>query len=364
MMKKLWDRFWQLDEEKSIWIEESDLGYEVPIQHKSRRYYIKMPRINENKFTLRLAKLGKQRGKDHGNLYLHVWLNKGAEARQHLWISDREAQDGAEKKLALSHRKITMLIPPKSHQGLTFRLRGLGAETQVEKDAPPLLDKKRGDLLVELRVYPEHITPQYGSFNNLSTEDMHLEGWAYKTIDEILRNIGKHTFPTHPLTACVVADTFNEQGWQGIFHTLVEHLQLSRLDIRLNPSHEIPNPGSCEKKTIRLENGSTQTYYQITIQDIYIDRPFFVAAILAHELCHVVYFEYVHDRIDPYGLPQKQQAEMVTEMEHTVDLLVFMYKLGEFQLRIDRESGLKFGYFHQELFERFQTIVEKKLKPA
>jgi hypothetical protein len=49
------------------------------------------------------------------------------------------------------------------------------------------------------------------------------------------------------------------------------------------------------------------------------------------------------------------------EEEHTVDLLVFMFKIGEFQLRVARDKRLTFGYFNQEVFERMQVIVSKKL---
>ena len=45
----------------------------------------------------------------------------------------------------------------------------------------------------------------------------------------------------------------------------------------------------------------------------------------------------------------------------TVDLLVFMYKIGEFQLRVARDQRLTLGYFNQEMFERTQVIVSRKL---
>jgi hypothetical protein len=41
--------------------------------------------------------------------------------------------------------------------------------------------------------------------------------------------------------------------------------------------------------------------------------------------------------------------------------LVFMFKIGEFQLRVAREKHLTLGYFNQEIFERIQVIASKKL---
>jgi hypothetical protein len=48
------------------------------------------------------------------------------------------------------------------------------------------------------------------------------------------------------------------------------------------------------------------------------------------------------------------------EMERTVDLLVFLYQLGEFQLRVARNRKLTLGYFNQELFERMYVIASRK----
>jgi hypothetical protein len=44
-----------------------------------------------------------------------------------------------------------------------------------------------------------------------------------------------------------------------------------------------------------------------------------------------------------------------------VDLLVFMFKIGEFQLRVARDQRLTIGYFNQSLFDRMQVIVSRKL---
>jgi hypothetical protein len=49
------------------------------------------------------------------------------------------------------------------------------------------------------------------------------------------------------------------------------------------------------------------------------------------------------------------------EAERTVDLLVFIYKVGEFQLRVARDKRLTLGYFDQDIFERMQVIVSRKL---
>ncbi len=91
------------------------------------------------------------------------------------------------------------------------------------------------------------------------------------------------------------------------------------------------------------------------------DHPFFIAAILAHELCHVVYVERIDEAPKSAGnLFRSEKATL--ETERTVDLLVFMFRLGEFQLRVARDKRLTLGYFDQEVFERMQVIVSKKLR--
>jgi hypothetical protein len=84
------------------------------------------------------------------------------------------------------------------------------------------------------------------------------------------------------------------------------------------------------------------------------------AATIAHELCHVIFFEKLG--LYPGTVDYtKDEKKATLEMEHTVDLLVFMHKIGEFQLRVARDNRVTIGYFHQELFERMQVIVSRKL---
>ncbi len=359
-MKKLWDRLLELDEEKSIWVEERDLGNEIFIVHKGSRYLVKIPKTINKKITLRLTGLGKKWGNKKGDLFLHLWLNKGTDVRKAIWISEITVRNGAELNLSLDDKKITMVIPPKSYPGLTLRLRGLGKETIIDERAPALRHKKCGDLLVKLFVYPEKITPVYGSFDMLSTEDMVLEGWVYRTIDKITQEIGESAFLVNPIPASKVAEIYNERGWIGIFSALVDHLKLGRLDIKLYGSTTISSPGRCEKFT--GQNNSTYLKdYTITINTTFLDNPFSVAAIMAHELCHVVCFEKIAPWRNIAGVMPALNEQETLEMERTVDLLVFMFKIGEFQLRAARDKRFSFGYFHQELFERMQTIVARKL---
>lgn len=359
-MSKFWDRIFGLNDELSISVEEEELGQERLINHREKRYWVKIPQNINRKITLRLRGLGKTRFRETGDLLLHVWLNKGDDVRKSLWLSETSARNGVEKKLFTGKKTIKMVIPQGSYHGLTIRLRGLGEWPRFGRPAPAVDRVKRGSLLVKLIVYPDSITPKYGSFAALSTEHMALEGWVYRKFDEVIRKLGKSSLPVNPIQASAIADLFNEEGWTSIFDALVDHLRLPRPRIALRKSPFVSTPGNCERTPIAENNEVVGHSYRITINQQFLDNPFSIAAILAHELCHVVYSERIDDALKSVGyVIQSEKATL--EEERMVDLLVFMFKMGEFQLRIARDKRLTLGYFNQEIFERMQVIVSRKL---
>jgi hypothetical protein len=360
-MKRFWDRIFSLDYETSFWVEEEDLGKEKVIVffHNQRPFVTKIPQDIKGETTLYLKGRGKTFGNKTGDLILHIWLNRGEDDRKSLWLSESSAKQGTEKKLFTGEKVITIVIPPRSYDGLTIRLKSYGREQAANRRAPTLKKKRRGNLYVKLCVFPDRVPPNYGSFDTLSTENMVLEGWVYRRFDEIVDKIGRSFFNAKLIQAELVADLFNESGWRGIFHALVQHLNLDSLDIRVMPSATIPNPGNCQKTANVKDNRFLGYYYKIMINEEFLDNPFSIAAILAHELCHVVYAE----RIDPTSMAGNvlKTDKGKLDDERSVDLLVFMFKIGEFQLRVARDEQLTFGYFNQEIFERIQVIASKKL---
>jgi hypothetical protein len=254
-----------------------------------------------------------------------------------------------------------MVIPPRSYDGRQIRLRGLGHEPDFTGRAPDI-NLKRGNLLVKLIVFPDRVAPRYGSFDVLSTDDMILEGWVYRKLDEVIDKLGESMFDVEPVRGEVVADIYNLNAWHGIFAYLRRHLKLNHVAVQLKTSASISLPGSCERTVVRQEDGSYERRYVVTVKEQFLDNPFAVAAILAHELCHVTYSERFED-------PKVRQgdgfvfgsSEDSLERERMVDLLVFMFKIGEFQLRVSRDQRLTIGYFNQSVFDRMQVIVSRKL---
>jgi hypothetical protein len=359
-MREFLDRIFGLDDKRSIWVEEEDLGKEKAFYHKNKLYFVKIPEKIDKEITLRLRGFGKTRRNKTGDLFLHVWLNKGEDIIKSLWLSETAAENGADKRVLLSGKAITMVIPPKSYNGLTIRLKGWGQEGSFNPHAPALRSKKKGNALVKLIAYRDSITPNYGSFETLSTDNMVLEGWVYRKFDEVISKIGRSSFPAHAIQADAIADLFNEWGWRSIFDALVDRLKLSHFSIELTTSSSISVPGLCEKTAAVKNNKFVEYNYKITINQQFLDNPFSITAILAHELCHVVYSERIDDTPKTTGYVLKTEKATLDE-ERTVDLLVFMFKIGEFQLRVARDKRLTLGYFNQEIFDRIQVIVSKKL---
>lgn len=358
-MRRYWNTIFGLDYERSIWIEEEDLGKEKVIRLKNKQYAVKIPRNIDKNIVLRLRGLGKTIDHKTGDLLLHIWLNKGDDIRKSLWLSETSARNGGDKKLLLDEKTIIMVIPPNSCNGLAIRLTGLGRTLNFNWRAP-FLHRKRGNVLVQLYIYPDNVTLNYGSFEMLSTENLALEGWAYQRIDEVIHKIGRSSLPVDPIQAATVADLFNERGWRAIFYALMSHLQLTHLNIGLTTSSSISMPGTCQKNATIQNNSPVAYNYMITINEQFLDNPFFTAAILAHELCHVVFSERIDDAPKSVGYRIRTEKETLEE-ERIVDLLVFIFKLGEFQLRVARDKRLTLGYFNQEIFERLQVIVSRTL---
>ena len=345
-----------LNEERTIWIDWEYLGKNTVIEHNNRRYEVKIPRKIDKKVTLRLRRLGETRGNETGDLLLHIRLNKGDDVKTELWLSETAARTGASKILSFEGRKLQVAVPPASRHGLILRLKGLGRLPEFYTDAP--LNPKRGNLLVKLNVYPDNVTPIYRPLENLTTDDMFMEGRVYRMKDEIIREMGETSFKVNPIKADTIANTFNQYGWEGIFEVLAKHLKLTHININVIISDTISIPGSCEGPTIEHKYNRDATKYLITINSQFLDNPFSVAAIMAHELCHIVYSEEI-DRGQGIVLALTGNKKKSLENERMVDLLVFMFKIGEFQLRVSRDKRLTIGYFNQDVFERIQVIASK-----
>jgi hypothetical protein len=293
---------------------------------------------------------------------------KGEDIRKSLWISETAARNGAQKYLGIGSKTIQMVIPERSRDGLVIRLRGLGTKPEVSlRDS--FVPRENGNLLVKLAVYPDRIERAYGSFDSLNTDDMVLEGWVYRKFDEVIDKMGRSSFLAKPMQAETVADLFNQWGWKGVFDVLVIHLGLRRLRITARTSNSIVQPGECQSEITYINNVADSVHYVITINDQFIDSPFVAAAIMAHELCHVVYDERIDSLVkrNPVYLGSGQPSlwrskagEDLLEFERMIDLLVCMFKLGEFQIRTSRDRRLTLGYFTQEIFERMQVIVARK----
>lgn len=343
-----------LDYYYSIWVEKEELGKDKVITHEGKQIKFRIPPNLKSEQTLRFKNLGKTKGGERGNLLISIQLKRGENVETSLWLSASSAREGTNKKLAVMQKNINISIPKNSHDGLTLKLKGLG-KTPNSRWNESSVHENRGNHLVKLRTFPDHIKPRYQSFSSLDTDAMALEGWVYQKIDEINFKMGKSTFKKPPIKADAIADMFNECGWKEIFTCLINHLDLRDLYITLDTSNPNSVPGSCYIKSAQGDGGISYSY-KISINEKFIDDPFCVTAILAHELCHVVYSRNFGHIAHYQSGNDKQRLEE----ERMVDLLTFMFKLGEFQLRVSGSKHITVGYFNQETFDRMYVITSKK----
>lgn len=159
------------------------------------------------------------------------------------------------------------------------------------------------------------------------------------------------------MTANEVADVFNESGWQALAKLLVARLGLQGANTHVAALASLPVPGQCRRVLLKNQWGRIMSSgFGISIRHDFLDDPFAVVAILSHELCHAIYSRCLAPSLDHVAQPG---AELLEE-ERTIDLLVFMFQLGEFQMRVARKQRLTLGYFNQSLFERMHVILNRK----
>ena len=348
---------------KTIWITEKEFGTVRTIRHHGKKIQYRVPTILGDSVTLRFKGLGQTQNDQAENLMLQIRVDRGKDRHGTLWISETEARTGCLKTIGYENKgpwfwpkkqPIQVPIPGPGVDGSVLRIPGKGQMSDYQWGWP-WTEHPLGNLLVKVRVFPDRVKPVYRHVDALSTENLALEGWVYRQKDEILQAV-RGIAALQPVGASTIADIFNSGGWQAIADFLVHHLRVRHFGIRFECVSDLPVPGQCNKRS-ETKQGINSIRFLIKVRTEFIDDPFSATAILAHEICHVIEDQYLSRRGRDCTLPK---GAGLTELERRVDLLVFMHQLGEFQLRVARQSNKTFGYFNQEIFERMYVILQNK----
>lgn len=284
------------------------------------------------------------------------WTANGRlELHGELWLSATQAAEGGVYSWGCAP-EVRVRVPPGVAEGTQLCLRGQG-------QSPSLLRRicswnaSRGDLRLRVRTFLETVAPRIPDVEELSTEALAAEAWIYRNLDELRRMLGPRIPASEP-SALEVAARFNAAGWSGVGQLLLDHLRLRHAEILLTASGELSLPGQC-RTDAREEDGVVNKRYEIRVQEAMVQEPFLVTAVLAHELCHVIKSEWLTPKApgEP-GLESDERARL--EEERTVDLLVFMYGLGEFQVRAAEENRFTLGYFDQQNFLRMLCRAKRR----
>ncbi len=345
-----------LDDNRTIWLQEHALGTVQALRHRGRKVDYRVPREIDGQVTLRFKGYGRTKDQQTGDLLLCVHVDRGHDVEAPLWLADSESARGCQKDLLVRRRRFAVAVPPGSREGQVVRVPGAGQRTSFRWGLP-LFGRKKGDLCARLHVFPDTIAAVYGSIDRMSDEDLTVEGWVYRRIDFVMEKIGAPTFRISPMIAKDAADLFNEGGWRGLAEALVGRLGLGSARIVFRAESALPTPGQCRRAIQKSQGGRVVScQYEISIRADFLDDPFAVVAILAHELCHAVHSRCLAPGQDHVSKPGPE----LLEEERTVDLLVFMFQLGEFQMRVARQRRVTLGYFNQPLFERMHVILGRK----
>ena len=282
-------------------------------------------------------------------------MNQGNDEYRELWVAEQAATNGARRKLRFGEQLLPIEIPAGSRHDDVIRLPGFGHKAPFMWRAP-FQRRERGDLIVALRVFPDSVTPAIPPPDPQDPGDQQLEAWIHAKYEWAKRKLGEHVSAPSRLPAAAIAELFNQHGWRGVTEALEPHLNAHRYKLTIRPSSSIAAAGQCRPNWVMCGQDIVERSYEILIHEHYLSNPFCIAAILAHELCHVLYAERLRDGAFHSYDPNVMQ-EVSREEELTVDLLVFLHGLGEFQMRVARQENFTLGYFSQDNFERMQRII-------
>ena len=354
----------QLNITKSIWIDEQQLGTVQVLRHHGKKVQYRLPANIENSVTLRFKGHGKIRNNQTGDLMLAVKIDRGSNRFADLWLSESEASAGCDKMLGYRKgpwgkpKQVRISVPILSTDGSVVRLRR-GGEKSRFCWGMPLFNRPRGDLIIKLRVFPANVTAYYRDVHALSTENLFLEGWVFRKRDHIMKTLHSSRLPQSAPGCSFIADKFNSGGWRYVAGALADHLSIRHLPLKFDAVDDLPYPGQYQKRiTVRSNGLKSVQAHVIKIKSEFINDPFVVAAIMAHEFCHIIEDQYLACRAAKF---MTETGKDLVELERTVDLLVFLHQLGEFQLRVARNYKRSFGYFNQEIFERMYVILQRKI---
>jgi hypothetical protein len=336
----------QLQEEKTVWLTANELGTVQTVQHDGQEIKYRVPLEIADTVTLRFKGYSRTIS---GILLVHLKVDRGHDVHIQIWLSKNQATRGGQFDMHHEGRAIVIPIPVLTNDGQIIRLTGRGKLNENNSLSPR---KVRGDLLIKCCVYPDSVVPIYRTVDKLTDDTLALEGWIYRRTEYILNSLSSSPLSLASLTAEQITDVFNNAGWKGIANLLIDRLNLKQVKIDFEPSTALSQPGRIQtmSRDNKIVSGT------IYIKTTFLDDPFAVTAILGHELCHLIEARYLSQR----DLSIQLVGKDLMEMERTVDLLVFLYQLGEFQLRVARNRLLTLGYFNQELFERVYVIASRK----
>ncbi len=344
----------------TVWIDDRDIGRRRSIRVDGRTVAFIVPSFEGPTHELRLPGAGRTTVARTGHVLLTLRRIRGETQSRNVWISADERASGTYIDVRTSAGVLKVRVPPGHPAGRILRLREAGPLPDAGTHEPPP-STRRGDVLLRVLYYTPVLQLRQSSPDELTTEQLALEAMARRRFDEFAKAIPAHFLSKPPLPVARVVDAFNLDGWTAVCACVIGHLEMAAYSIDPPTAESLPprTAGRCESAVFRPSGRMT---HRIAIDIGLIESPFAVAAVCAHELCHVISNEHLrsHESIAKRGVILEGSAvgsADIEQEEQRVDFMVCCVGLGHFQVYTRRTAEIHMGYYDQQLFERLIGVA-------
>jgi len=331
-----------IDQFKEQLITKNDLGKEVYLAWNNKNYAVRIPNFRKREFTMRLAGLGTVKYKRRGDLLVKFEVDYGKDLHKEIWISEREAIFGIEKKITIENTTHNFIVPARTRHRDIIRIPDAGTKVR----------SVRGDLVITINVYPDDIVPP------TIHRDINVDHFVREQI-AFLQTIFDFELPPPPLAQ--VIENFERRGVEGVSQLFIKYLNLNSKNIQIVTKDNLGAPGNCRSTCYYKKDSfgnTSEIHYQhvITIDRKFVSKPFPLAYIIGHELSHVYLGEKL-EYLSPLGsnwstrkfLPDKDK-------EKQADIFTIMMGIGLYW-ELARREGILLGYFSSFAFENIWAMI-------
>lgn len=342
-----------------------------------KKYKINLPVITSGK--LHKLRIVTKHNENSIEKIIRVRYNKGKTVAKNCWIGKNSLTQSYETVIRVGNRVIKFKVDENANQTYKQKLCSLGILPKISLFS--IFRKKyRGDVIVKFHTYDDTLKVFVPKYESLSNTDLLDEKLGKSKINSLVKSNSNLFDPKKSLENKIdneeLVRQFNIYGVKGVFKTIKNHV-LKGVKVKFSINPGLIEPGVCKSviKTTTcygpysaLPTVSKEfTKFHIEINPSYIHNPFVAAAVISHELCHVINNRYLNSHygsgfaFSSFSEYSKYSNFDKTDEEKTVEVLTIINGLGEYQLRACT-FGYIMGYFSPKVFLRLNDYLNTYIK--